>query len=86
MLTNNSKKPTTCIIGGSKISTKSGILVNLIKNMQNIVIVGAMANIFIKHKGYNIGQSIFEKNQENLIKTVIQESKKITAILYYPKM
>jgi len=31
--------------------------------MQNIIIVGAMANIFIKHKGYKIGQSIFEKNQ-----------------------
>jgi len=48
MLTDNAKKPTTCIIGGSKISTKSGILINLIKSMQNIVIVGAMANIFIK--------------------------------------
>jgi len=57
MLMDNSKKPTTCIIGGSKISTKSGILINLIKKMQNIVIVGAMANIFIKHKGYNIGKS-----------------------------
>jgi len=76
MLTDNAKKPITCIIGGSKISTKSGILINLIKKMQNIVIVGAMANIFIKHKGYNIGQSIFEKNQENLIENIIQECKK----------
>jgi len=48
MLTNDSKKPTTCIIGGSKISTKSSILINLIKKMQNIVIVGAMANTFLK--------------------------------------
>ena len=61
MLTDNAKKPTTCIVGGSKISTKSGILINLVRKMQNIVIVGAMANIFVKHKGYNIGQSIFEK-------------------------
>ena len=76
MLTNNAKKPITCIIGGSKISTKSGVLINLIKKMQNIVIVGAMANTFIKHKGYNIGQSIFEKNKENLIENIIQESKK----------
>jgi len=45
MLTDNAKKPTTCIIGGSKISTKSCILINLIEKMQNIVIVGAMANI-----------------------------------------
>jgi len=85
LLTNNAKKPTTCIIGGSKISTKSGILVELIKKMQNIVIAGAMANIFIKHKGYNIGQSVFEKNQENLIENIIQESKKNNCNLLLPE-
>ena len=85
MLTNNAKKPTTCIIGGSKISTKSGILVNLIKNIQNIVIVGAMANIFIKHKGYNIGQSVFEKNQEKLIENIIKEAKKNNCNLVLPE-
>jgi len=85
MLTDNAEKPTTCIIGGSKISTKSGILINLIKKMQNIVIVGAMANIFIKHKGYNIGQSLFEKNQKNLIENIIQESKKNNCNLILPE-
>ena len=85
MLTDDSKKPTTCIIGGSKISTKSSILINLIKKMQNIIVVGAMANIFIKHKGYNIGQSIFEKNQENLIENIIQESKKNNCNLVLPE-
>jgi len=85
MLTDNAKKPTTCIVGGSKISTKSGILINLIKKMQNIVIVGAMANTFLKYKGYNIGQSIFEKNQENLIENIIQESKKNNCNLVLPE-
>jgi len=85
MLTDNAKKPITCIIGGSKISTKSGVLINLIKKMQNIVIVGAMANTFIKHKGYNIGQSIFEKNQENFIENIIQESKKNNCNLVLPE-
>ena len=85
MLTDNAKKPITCIIGGSKISTKSGILINLIKKMQNIVIVGAMANTFLKYKGYNIGQSIFEKNQENLIENIIQESKKNNCNLVLPE-
>ena len=85
MLINNAKKPTTCIIGGSKISTKSGILINLIKKMQNIIIVGGMANIFIKHKGYNIGRSIFEKNQENLIENIIRESKKNNCNLVLPE-
>ena len=85
MLTDNAKKPTTCIIGGSKISTKSGILINLVRKMQNIVIVGAMANTFLKYKGYNIGQSIFEKNQESLIENIIQESKKNNCNLVLPK-
>jgi len=85
MLTNNAIKPITCIIGGSKISTKSGVLINLIKKMQSIVIVGAMANTFIKHKGYNIGHSIFEKNQENLIDDIIEESKKNNCNLVLPE-
>jgi phosphoglycerate kinase len=53
--------------------------------MQNIVIVGAMANTFLKYKGYNIGQSIFEKNQENLIENIIQESKKNNCNLVLPE-
>ena len=74
MLTENSKKPVSCIIGGSKISTKIGILNNLLKKMDNIIVVGAMANNFIKYKKFNIGKSIFEKNTENLIKDLIKEA------------
>jgi len=72
MLTSNTKKPVSCIIGGSKISTKIGVITNLIKKMDNIIIVGAMANNFIKHKGYNIGKSLFEKNQESLLESIIK--------------
>jgi len=76
MLINSSKKPVSCIIGGSKISTKIGVLTNLVKKMDNIVIVGAMANNFIKYKGYNIGKSIYEKNKENLIEDILKLSNK----------
>ena len=75
MLTSNAKKPVTCIIGGSKISTKIGVFSNLIKKMENVVVVGAMANNFIQYKGYNIGKSLFEKNQENLLKDIIEKCK-----------
>jgi len=75
MLTNAVKKPVVCIIGGSKISTKIGVLTNLIKKMNTIIVVGAMANNFIKHKGYNIGKSMFEENQENLLEDIIKQSK-----------
>ena len=74
-LMNEAKKPVSCIIGGSKISTKIGILTNLVKKMQNIIIVGAMANNFIKYKGHNIGKSLFEKHKESLLEDIIKNVK-----------
>jgi phosphoglycerate kinase len=44
--------------------------------MDNIVIVGAMANNFIRYKKYNIGKSVFEKNTENLIEDIIKNANK----------
>ena len=85
MLTNKPKKPVSCIIGGSKISTKIGVLTNLVKKMQTIVIVGAMANNFIKHKGHNIGKSLFEKNQENLLKDIVKKCKTNNCKLIIPE-
>ena len=85
MLTSNAKKPVTCIIGGSKISSKIGVLSNLIKKMETIVVVGAMANNFIKHKGYNIGKSMFEKNQENLLKDITEKCKINNCSLVLPE-
>ena len=85
MITSKAKKPVTCIIGGSKISTKIGILNNLIEKMQSIIIVGAMANNFIKHNGHNIGKSLFEKNQENLLENIIKKCKENNCNLIIPE-
>ena len=85
MLTLNAKKPVACIIGGSKISTKIGVLSNLIKKMETIIIVGAMANNFIKYKGYNVGKSLFEKNQENLLEDIIKKCKTNNCHLVLPE-
>ena len=85
LLTNNAEKPVACIIGGSKISTKIGILNNLINQMETIIVVGAMANNFIKYKGYNVGNSLFEKNQEKLLEDIITKCKKINCNLVLPE-
>ena len=60
LIINEKKSPVTCIIGGSKISTKINIILNLIKNVDNVIIVGAMANSFLYIKGYNIRISFFD--------------------------
>ncbi len=63
----NKKEPVTCIIGGSKISTKINVITNLIKKVNNIVIVGAMANNFFVHKNLKVGKSLIEKNTKETI-------------------
>ncbi len=85
ILTEEPKRPISCIIGGSKISTKIGVLTNLIKKMDSIIIVGAMANNFIKYKKYNIGKSLYEKNTENLIDNIIKQSNMHGCKLIIPK-
>jgi len=84
MLTENPTKPVSCIIGGSKISTKIDVLTNLIKKMDNIIIVGAMANNFIKYEKYEIGKSVYEKNTENLLESIVKESKKYNCRIIIP--
>ena len=64
----NKKK--LAIIGGSKISTKINLINNLLKNVNAIVIGGAMANTFLLAQGKKIGKSLNEK-------TMIKTAKKI---------
>ena len=76
LILKNKKRPVTCIIGGSKVSTKINILSSLSKNADNIVIVGAMANNFLKFNGLNIGASLLEKDSENIVKDIITTAEK----------
>ena len=84
-VTTEIKKPITCIIGGSKISTKIGIIKNLIPKFDNIIIVGGMANNVIEFKGNNIGKSIKEENCEMIIKEIFETSKNYSCIITFPE-
>ena len=70
LIIKSKKKPVTCIIGGSKISTKINVLSSLLKNADNLIIVGAMANNFLKFKGIDVGKSLVEKGTENTVKNI----------------
>ncbi len=84
-ITSEIKKPITCIIGGSKISSKINIIKNLIPKFDNIIIVGAMANNIFKHKGLNIGNSIYEKNIGKIIEEIFSYAKKNKCKIFFPK-
>ena len=84
-ITSEITKPITCIIGGSKISTKIEIIKNLIPKFDNIIIVGGMANNVIEYFGHNIGKSIKEKKCAPIIEEIISLSKKEKCEITYPE-
>ena len=84
-VTTNIKKPITCIIGGSKISTKIGIIENLIPKFDNIIFVGGMANNILNFKKFAIGKSIHEKNCDEIIRKIFDTSKKYSCSIIYPE-
>ena len=84
-ITTEITKPITCIIGGSKISSKINIIKNFIPKFDNIIIVGGMANNFIEYFGNNIGKSIKEKNCNQIVNEIILMSKKERCNIIYPE-
>jgi len=84
-ITTEIKKPLTCIIGGSKISSKINVIKNLIPKLNNLVIVGAMANNILEFKGYKIGKSLRETNCKSIIKNIFIIAKRKKCLIIYPE-
>ncbi len=84
-ITTEIKKPISCIIGGSKISTKVGIIKNLIPKFDNIIIVGGMANNILNYKGHPIGKSLKEINIEILVEEIFKTAKNYSCKILYPE-
>ena len=84
-VTSEIKKPISCIIGGSKISTKIGLIKNLIPKFDNIILAGGIANNILKFKGYSIGKSIREDNCDETIDEIFRFAKVHSCSIIYPE-
>ena len=83
-ITSKITRPITCIIGGSKISTKIKIISNLIKDFDNIIIVGGMGNAMLKNTGINIGKSVCDDGYKDLVGEILKKSITHNCQIYYP--
>ena len=81
----NKKKPVTCIIGGSKISTKINVIKSLIEKVNNLIIVGAMANNFFVYKNLKVGRSLIEENTKKIIKKIYEKAKESRCEILTPE-
>ena len=71
---NDPKHPFVAIIGGSKVSDKIGVIKQLLKKADQILIGGGMMFTFLKAQGYNIGTSICEDDKLDLAKEILAEA------------
>ena len=71
----NIKRPFTAIMGGSKVSTKIGIIENLLTKVDNLILCGGMTYTFSKALGGKIGMSICEDDKLDVALDVIKKAK-----------
>ena len=69
------KRPFTAIMGGSKVSTKIGIIENLMDKVDNLILCGGMTYTFAKAQGGNVGQSLCELDKLDLAREIMQKAK-----------
>ncbi len=71
---NNAEKPFTAILGGAKVSDKIGIITNLMKKADAIIIGGGMAYTFLKAQGKEIGSSLCEEDKLELAGQILKDA------------
>ena len=74
-LLDNPNRPYTLILGGSKVSDKIGVIENMIKKCDYILIGGGMAYTFLKSLGYNIGESLLDSESIDFCKDMLNNYK-----------
>ncbi len=71
----NPEHPYVAIIGGAKISDKIGVIRNLLKQVDWLLIGGGMANTFLAAQGYEVGDSLVEPDSYNVARELLKEGK-----------
>jgi phosphoglycerate kinase len=72
---NNIQRPFTAILGGSKVSTKIGVIMNLLDKVDNLIIGGGMGFTFFKAQGGKIGDSLHEDDFMPLALEILEKAK-----------
>lgn len=70
---NNPEHPFTVILGGSKVSDKIGVTLNLVKKADYILIGGGMSFTFLRAKGYNIGKSLLDEESIDFCTNILND-------------
>lgn len=78
------KSTTVAIIGGAKVSSKIGVIINMLEKVGTVVIGGGMGFTFVKAMGGNVGTSLVEDDKLDLAKSLIEKASALGCNLMIP--
>ena len=81
---NDPKRPFLAILGGAKVSTKIGVIENLLDKVDGLMLGGGMTYTFAKAQGGNVGNSICELDKLDLANEILAKAKEKDVKLYFP--
>jgi len=81
---NNSEKPVTAVLGGSKVSSKITVIENILDKVDHMIIGGGMTFTFIKAQGGKIGESICEDDKLDLALEILRLAKEKNVQVHIP--
>ncbi len=70
----NPEKPLVLVLGGAKIDTKIGVLKKFCKLANTIILGGGLANTFLAAQGFEVGESLYEKDKAELVQEILAEA------------
>lgn len=81
---NNSVKPVTAVLGGSKVSSKITVIENILDKVDHMIIGGGMTFTFVKALGGNVGDSICENDKLDLALDILAKAKEKNVQIHLP--
>src|ERR1700722_9945219 len=78
------KRPLVAIVGGAKVSTKPGLLGNLVAKVDALVIGGGMANTFLHAQGLSVGKSLCEKDLAETARAILVKAQEARCAIILP--
>ncbi len=80
----NPAHPVAAIVGGNKISTKLGVLENLITKVDHLIVGGAMANTFLFAGGVAVGKSLCEEDMAGTARGIVSNAQAAGCMIHLP--
>ncbi|MDQ1682451.1 MAG: phosphoglycerate kinase, partial [Frankiaceae bacterium] len=83
-LTTDTDRPYAVVLGGAKVSDKLGVIANLLGSVDRLLIGGGMAYTFLKAQGHEVGKSLLEADQLDVVRGFLDEAEKRGVDLVLP--